>query len=439
MGRVFNQRRPKRYPRAIVHATEERHIAEAVLLATREGCRVSIRSGGHSWAAWSLRDYTILIDLGTYNLMTFDEDKTQAIVSPSTTGKELNDFLSPKNLIFAGGHCPDVALGGFLLQGGLGWNAANWGWACEQIAAVDVVTAQGDLVHADHVENSELSWAARGAGPGFPGVVTKFHLQLRATYSTMLSSTWIYPISHYRDVMKWVVDIVPGYDEDTEIVAVSATPPLPSGSQFCIIAMFLTFKNSLDEARHALRPAAETRPDGALVEAVEQHTSLAEQYRNQAGANPADHRYAVQSAFLANDADVVSVLERAFTTLPHPKTYALYFPMNPCSRRRLPDMACSMQSDHYYAGYTIWEDEKDDDRCRRWLRDVVSEIDRHGVGAYLGDSDFQERRTMFRAKKNGERLMEIRRRCDPKGIICGYLDADDASGVSGLENKHEWA
>ena len=341
--------------------------------------------------------------------------------------------------MFAGGHCPDVAVGGFLLQGGVGWNAANWGWSCEQVAAVDVVNANGELVHCNTVENSELFWAARGSGPGFPGVVTKFYLRLRTTYSTMLSSTWIYPISRYREVMKWVVDIIPGYDKDTEIVAVGATPSLPGGSQLCIIAMFLTFKNSVDEAKEALRPAAENPPKGAIVEALEQSTSLAEQYRNQAGANPANHRYAVQSAFLKNDADVLSVLEEAFTTLPHPKTYALYFPMNPCSRRPLPDMACNMQSDHYYAGYTIWEDEKDDDRCRDWLRDVVGKIDRHGVGAYLGDSDFQERKTMFWSKANGEKLMDIRRKWDPKGVICGYLDADDASGVNGLENKHEWA
>jgi FAD/FMN-containing dehydrogenase len=92
--------------------------------------------------------------------------------------------------MFPGGHCPDVGLGGFVLQGGMGWNckvsenlvvssarpnftvyliinpAQNWGFACEKLLAVDVVTADGKQLHCNEAENSELLWAARGAGPG---------------------------------------------------------------------------------------------------------------------------------------------------------------------------------------------------------------------------------------------------------------------------------
>lgn len=42
----------------------------------------------------------------------------------------------------------------------------NWGWACEQIAAIDVVTAEGATRHCNELENKDLFWAARGAGPG---------------------------------------------------------------------------------------------------------------------------------------------------------------------------------------------------------------------------------------------------------------------------------
>jgi len=39
-----------------------------------------------------------------------------------TTSGDLDVFLLLKGSIFAGGHCPNVGLGGFLLQGGVGWN-----------------------------------------------------------------------------------------------------------------------------------------------------------------------------------------------------------------------------------------------------------------------------------------------------------------------------
>ena len=34
----------------------------------------------------------------------------------------LNGLLLQHGFMFPGGHCPDVGLGGFLLQGGMGWN-----------------------------------------------------------------------------------------------------------------------------------------------------------------------------------------------------------------------------------------------------------------------------------------------------------------------------
>ena len=79
--------------------------------------------------------------------------------------------------MFTGGHCGGVGLGGFLLQGGQGWNSRRWGWGCENVVGVDVVTAEGEQVHASEDAHADLFWAARGAGPYFPGVVTRFHLR----------------------------------------------------------------------------------------------------------------------------------------------------------------------------------------------------------------------------------------------------------------------
>lgn len=122
VGRVFNHRRPKRYPIAVVEAETEDHVLQAVRLAKQLDCRVSVRSGGHSWAAWSVRDNAVLIDLGKMQHISLDEQAKIATVSPSTTGTMLNSFLVERDLMFCGGHCPDVGLGGFLLQGGMGWN-----------------------------------------------------------------------------------------------------------------------------------------------------------------------------------------------------------------------------------------------------------------------------------------------------------------------------
>jgi FAD/FMN-containing dehydrogenase len=42
----------------------------------------------------------------------------------------------------------------------------NWGWACEKIVAIEVVTAEGEVLLCNETQNKDLLWAARGAGPG---------------------------------------------------------------------------------------------------------------------------------------------------------------------------------------------------------------------------------------------------------------------------------
>ncbi|KIX09649.1 uncharacterized protein Z518_00730 [Rhinocladiella mackenziei CBS 650.93] len=81
------------------------------------------------------------------NHFSFNVEAQTAEVQPATYGSNLNKILEKHDLLFPGGHCPTVGLGGFLLQGGFGWNSRKWGVACESILAIDVVTADGDLIH----------------------------------------------------------------------------------------------------------------------------------------------------------------------------------------------------------------------------------------------------------------------------------------------------
>ncbi|KAL9114596.1 MAG: hypothetical protein Q9227_001274 [Pyrenula ochraceoflavens] len=436
IGRVFNHRRPCRYPLAVVKARSEEDIVAAVQLAKEKECRISIRSGGHSWAAWSVRDNAILLDLG--DLREIDLEPITGVVraSPSTTGRALNKHLAAHGLMFAGGHCPDVGLGGFLLQGGMGWNCRGWGWACEKVLAVDVVTADGQVFHCDSHQNSDLYWASRGGGPGFPAIVTRFHLQTRNRPIVVRSSGYVYPLSMYKVAFDWILAITPGYEEQTEIVAVSL---YPSGiEQRCVMVLLVTFQDSVDKAKGALQLAEDTHPPGTITEWFDREDSLEKQYINQSLANPAGHRYCSDNAYIKNGDDVAAVLQDAFCTPPSKKTQCIWFAMHPCSRKPLQEMALSMQTDHYFALYAVWESEEDDQMCQSWARNIMRNVEKHSEGAYLGDADFQTRGARFWGQQQGKHLMEVRRTWDREGRICGYLDLNDESGIKGLPNAHEW-
>jgi len=250
------------------------------------------------------------------------------------------------------------------------------------------------------------------------------------------SSAYIYAKKDFKKAFNWIKEITPNFDSDTENVCVGQY--MPEYEESVIFILLVTFKWNEEDAVAALKPAEDTHPDGCLQKWFAREDSLPQEYENQACANPNGHRYSCDNAYIGNDEDVSSVLEEAFTTLPTRKAFSLWYAMAPVSRKPLPDMALSIQSDHYFALYTVWEDEKDDDRCQGWVRNIMKGVEKHSIGAYLGDSDFQVRRTKYWSDENAEKLRQVRQKYDPDGLICGYLDAGDRSGVNGLPNKHEW-
>jgi hypothetical protein len=253
----------------------------------------------------------------------------------------------------------------------------------------------------------------------------------------MRCSAYIYPKGDFKKALNWVKNLALDYDNDTEIVCVSNTPP--GGDDHVVLVSFLTFKWSEEEAKTALQRAEHSHPPGIIESWFCRETSLSNEYCAQADANPEGHRYCAENAYVENDADVASIFEEAFTTLPTKQSFALWYSMAPASRRPWPaDMALSLHSDHYFALYTLWEDAKDDARCQGWVKDIMKKVEKHSIGSYLGDADMQVRQTRFWSEAAGKRLAEVRKKYNPDGVICGYLDEGDKSGVNGLPNLHEW-
>ena len=161
---------------------------------------------GTSWQGTSVRDGGMLIDLSRLTDVRVDPDSRTASVQPGGRGRELNNLLEPHGLMFPTGHCPGVGIGGFLLQGGWGWNSRLLGPACMGVDAVEVVTAEGELIRADATQHSDYLWAARGAGPGFFGIVTRFEIRAHPRPAAMLGSGYVYPLALLDEVLRWPVD-----------------------------------------------------------------------------------------------------------------------------------------------------------------------------------------------------------------------------------------
>jgi FAD/FMN-containing dehydrogenase len=120
---VWNEPAPGRRPTLICRAATEHDVMAAVDFARAHRLKVAVRGGGHNWVGFSLRDHSLLIDLGELKrVISIDAKAHTATVQPAVRGRELNAALAKSGFAFPVGHRPTVPLSGFLLNGGLGCN-----------------------------------------------------------------------------------------------------------------------------------------------------------------------------------------------------------------------------------------------------------------------------------------------------------------------------
>jgi FAD/FMN-containing dehydrogenase len=419
---VWNGILPERFPSVIMQARNVGDVVAALGHARAQGYRVGIRSGGHSWNASHLRDGGMLVDVSRLDHCHVDTERMIAHVGPGKIASVFANELDSQGLFFPAGHCEGIRLGGYLLQGGYGWNSKVVGPACESVLGLEVVTAGGEKIYCDPENHPDLYWAARGSGPGFFGVVTSFTLRIYPRPPVLGTCLYIYPVDVVDEVFTWGRSIASEIDDRVELqILTSRGAPETGSDEPTITIASPVFADTEEQATKALAALGNCPViDRATASLPFMPTTLANWYGAVMSKYPEDHRYSVDNMFTSAPAEeLLPGIRKIIETMPPHPSHFIFTGWKTSPART--DMVYGVEDEIYLALYTAWHDPADDEQYRDWAPANMAAMSHLATGISLADENLARRRATFITDSNMARLDKVRAAYDPDGIFHSWM------------------
>jgi hypothetical protein len=214
------------HPAAVAFVETADDVSKVIRFASERDLKVTAQSTGHGAAALGGLDDTILIKTDRMRDIYVDPDARRARVGAGTLAMDLAAAASERGLSFLPGSAPTVGVAGFTLGGGVTWLGRRYGFACNRVTAIDLVTADGEARTVDADNDGDLFWALRGGGGGY-AIVTELHLAL-VPVADVYAGLVVFPaelgaraVRAYRD---WAATVP---DEVTANIRFLRPPPVP--------------------------------------------------------------------------------------------------------------------------------------------------------------------------------------------------------------------
>jgi len=247
--RVLNESIDK-HPALIVQPTGAADVRTAVDFARDHDLLLAVKCGGHSYAGKSTCDRGMQIDLSRFRNVRVDLGSRRAYVAGGSLLGELDHEAMALGLVTTAGTVSHTGVGGLTLGGGFGRLARRFGLALDNVKGVDIVTADGRLLHASADENPDLFWGVRGGGGNF-GVVTCFEFGLHPMQRQVIGGNLVFPIARARELLKFYADFSLSAPDDLYVDAVMTAPAGGKPGSFSIHA---TYSGPADQAERILAP-----------------------------------------------------------------------------------------------------------------------------------------------------------------------------------------
>jgi FAD/FMN-containing dehydrogenase len=224
--RVWNGAIDRR-PALIARCAGTDDVQAAIRFAREQDLSIAVRGGGHSVLGYGVSDGGIVIDLSQLKAVTVDAGARTARAAGGLTWADLDLATQRHGLATTGGSVSSTGIGGVTLGGGFGHLMRRYGLTVDNLRAADLVTVDGERVHADARTEPELFWGLRGGGGNF-GIVTAFEYDLHPVGPMVLGGPIFWPLEQAAAVLRFLREFGPTAPDALGIAIVAMlAPPMP--------------------------------------------------------------------------------------------------------------------------------------------------------------------------------------------------------------------
>jgi FAD/FMN-containing dehydrogenase len=405
-----------KHPALIARCHGTADVADAVRFARESRLDISVRGGGHNIAGHAVTDGGVMIDLAPMKGINVDPETRRVRAQGGVTWRELNRETALHGLAVTGGVVSTTGIAGLTLGGGLGWLMGQHGLAADNVVAIELVTADGEVLTASDDNNEDLFWALRGGGGNF-GIATWFEYRLHPL-AQVVGGIVAHPLDAAKQGLRLFRELSESIPDELSVMP--ALVHAPDGSGTPLFAFAICHAGSPERAGSDLRDIL-----GFGAPVLEQVGPMPYPAVNMMldDSFPRGALNYWKSSFLrALDDEAVDAMVDGFASCPSPMTSMPVEQFHGAvTRIGVSDTAIP----HREPGFnvviaSVWTDPAHTDANLRWTRSMYDALSPHLADRrYVNYLDHDDRGAAVRAAygPNYGRLAEIKRRYDPDNVF----------------------
>jgi FAD/FMN-containing dehydrogenase len=408
-----------RRPALIARCRGTADVQAAVRTAREHGLEIAVRGGGHNVAGNAVCDGGLVIDLSMMRGVHVDPRGRRARAQGGATWGDYNRETQLHGLASTGGVVSSTGIAGLTLGGGLGWLLGALGLAVDNLRAVELVNAQGEIVHASAEESPDLFWALRGGGGNF-GVATWFEYDVHSIGPVVTAGLVAHPFAAARDVLRFYRDFTESLPD--ELVAFGGLLHAPDGSGTKLVAIIVCHIGPSEAANRAVDPVK--RFGSPVMDVIGPMPYTIVNTLFDAGFPRGALNYWKSNFLAALSDEAIDTMIARFADCPSPMGAVLLEHFHGAATR-VAQTATAFP--HRAVGYNMlvvgeWASPSETAPNIAWARDTYTAMSKHFASGryanYLNAEEVGARDTLAAAfGPNWTRLRELKRRYDPDNVF----------------------